>query len=165
MPRLQSLGRFVGYGTALIGVAVIWLSPLAAGYQVWQGSLDERALINHGKVVPAELVSVSASSGDPRTGDGGGAQGEYVYQMLDGSEGHITNGYDRLDEIPGNGNDEILEVEYLPERPDVKRVKGTGSTNTRELKFWLGFKFLLVAVWFGGVTWLMVSTVRFNRLA
>jgi len=112
-----------------------------------QSSRDELAMIDHATVVPATLVDVGVASHDPRD-DGGGAEGRYTYRMLDGKQGDISKTYDSVDQIPGYENDEILEVEYLPEKPEVKRVKGTGSSSPGEFKFWLGFKCLLLAIWF-----------------
>lgn len=122
------------------------MSPVV-GYLLWQSSRDELAMIDHAKVVPATLVDVGVASYDPRDGEGG-AEGRYTYRMLDGTEGTISKTYDSVDQIPGYENDEILEVEYLPEKPEVKRVKGTGSHSTGEFRFWLGFKYLLIAIWF-----------------
>jgi len=122
------------------------MSPVV-GYMMWQSSRDELAMINHATVVPATLVDVGIASHDPRD-DGGGAEGRYTYRMLDGNEGTISKTYDSVDQIPGYENDETLQVEYLPEKPDVKRVKGTGSSSSGEFRFWLGVKCSLLAIWF-----------------
>src|SRR5436853_945265 len=93
------------------------------GYWLWQSSHDELAMIDHAKVVTATLISTSAATHvDPRDGDSGGARGEFSYRLPDGGEGLVTRGYDHLDDIP-----EVVQVEYLPEKPEVKRIKGTGS--------------------------------------
>jgi len=89
---------------------------------MWQSSRDELAMIDHAKVVPARLVGVGVTSHDPRDGDGG-AEGHYTYRMLDGTEGTINKTYDSVDQIPGYENDEILEVEYLPEKTRGKASK------------------------------------------
>jgi hypothetical protein len=130
----------------LLGLSGLILCPVV-GYMMWQSSRDELAMIDHAKVVPATLVDVGIASHDPRDGDGG-AEGRYTYRMLDGKEGTIDKTYDSVDQVPGYENDEILEVEYLPEKPEVKRVKGTGSSSTGEFRFWLGFKCLLLLIWF-----------------
>lgn len=135
------------------------ISPVV-GFWAWQGSRNDLALIDHAKVVQATLETVRTARGDPRTGDGGGAEGEYSYRLSDGTEGRISKTYDTVDEIPGNGNNEILEVEYLPEKPEVKRVRGTGSTSIGELRFWLGFKYFLIAIWFCVSSYFFISGVR-----
>jgi len=137
----------------------IIMSPFLA-YFLWQSAVNEQALIEHAQLVPATLVTVrSASHVDPRDGDGG-AEGEFSYEMLDGTTGYIRRGYDTLDEIPGNGNDDVLEVEYLPEKPDVKRVKGTGSTSINEWRFWLIVKSSLLTIFIGGAIWMLVGGLR-----
>jgi hypothetical protein len=136
------------------------MSPIV-GYLLWQSSRDELAMIDHSKVVPAKLVGVGVARHDPRNGEGG-AEGRYTYRMLDGTESTVSKTYDSVDQIPGYENDDMLEVEYLPEKPDVKRVKGTVSQSTREFKFWLGFKYLLIAIWFVVSGAFFVGAVR-NR--
>jgi len=155
MHNLLSILRRDSIAPGLIGIV---MSPFIA-YFLWQSAVNERALIEHAQVVPATLVTLRSARADPRDGDGG-AEGEYSYQMLDGTTGQIRRGYDSLDEIPGNGNDEVLEVEYLPEKPDVKRVKGTGSTTINEWRFWLIIKSGLLMAFTSGAIWMLVRGLK-----
>lgn len=157
--RLQKVLSILRRDSVAPGMIGIIMSPFLA-YFLWQSAVNEQALIEHAQLVPATLVTVrSASHVDPRDGDGG-AEGEFSYEMLDGTTGYIRRGYDTLDEIPGNGNDDVLEVEYLPEKPDVKRVKGTGSTSINEWRFWLIVKSSLLTIFIGGAIWMLVGGLR-----
>jgi hypothetical protein len=153
--NLLSILRRDSIAPGLIGIVT---SPFLA-YFLWQSAVNERALIEHAQVVPATLVTVRSAKPDPRDGDGG-AEGEYSYEMLDGTTGQIRRGYDTLDDIPGNGNDKILEVEYLPGKPDVKRVKGTGSITINEWRFWLIIKSGLLIAFTSGVIWMLVRGLK-----
>lgn len=112
------------------------------GYMIREGYEKDLAWHNHSKeVVQAELIKINTFDGDPRTGDTGGASGKYRYTMLDGKEGTISFVGDTIDEIP-----ESIEVEYLPDYPERRRIKGAGNQNMSDLKFWTGFKVVLLSL-------------------
>lgn len=132
----------------LAGLSGIILSGPIFGYMLRKSYHKESAIINHAEVARAELVEVGTSRDDPRTGDTGGALGIYRYRMLNGQDGTISISGDTLNDIPGYADSGIVEVEYLPENPSVKRVRGTGNTNLSDLKFWTAFKGVLLSIFF-----------------
>ncbi|MBC8030874.1 MAG: hypothetical protein H7Z16_12245 [Pyrinomonadaceae bacterium] len=75
--------------------------------------------------------------------------------MRDGTHGTVHRGFDTLHEIPN-----LLEVEYLPEKPEVKRIKGAGSNTVGQWKFWLVLKFTFLAVVFSFGVWMLVRGLR-----
>jgi hypothetical protein len=142
--------RFNEYSRSgvLAGLSGIVLSGPVFGFMLRKSYQNELAIINHAEVVRAELVEVGTSRDDPRTGDTGGALGTYRYRMLNGQEGNISISGDTLNDIPGYADSGIVEVEYLPENPSVKRVKGSGNTNLSDLRFWTVFKGVLLSIFF-----------------
>lgn len=131
------------------GVLGISATILIAFY-LWHGAFEERALIQHSRVVPATIANVSSGRD--------GVEVEYSYQTLAGENETVTGGYDHLDDIPGA--DEVVEVEYLPENPQVKRLRGTGNTSISQWKFWLILKCLLLIVFLIGSIWLLRVGLR-----
>jgi hypothetical protein len=133
------------------------------GFMIWKSYSKELAIINHSKIVTAELIEVGTYDGNPRTGDSGGAFGKYRYTMLDGKEGAISISEDSLDEIPGYSNNEIIEVEYLPENPKFRRIKGSGNQNITDIKFWTTIKFLFLMLFVLMCIYMIIFGIR-NRL-
>jgi hypothetical protein len=140
---------FIRSGDVFPALAGLVLFPIV-GVLLWGDVKNERDLIDHAQTVPATLLFVGTARDS--------AEGNYAYYMKDGTRGEISRVYDSLDEIPGNGNHQILKVEYLPERPDVKRVSGTGSRSVGEWKFWLALKCVLLGgLWIGSVVMLVLE--------
>ena len=143
MQKLVQFLRRKSVPPALIGIVAC---PLLALF-FWQDAVDERALIDHAQLVPATLDVVRSGRG--------GAEGEYGFRMRDGTRGTVRRGYDTLHEIP-----HLLEVEYLPEKPEVKRIKGVGSNTVGQWRFWLVLKFTFLTVVFSFGVWMLVRGLR-----
>jgi len=145
----------------IAGLSGILLIVPVLGFMMCKSYEQELALIDHAKVVHAELVNASAGgSADPRAGDVNGASGTYRYTMLDGKEGTISISADSLDELPCYADNAVVEVEYLPENPMVARIKGDGNQNISDLKFWTVFKGVLLSLFFLMSVALTVSGLR-----
>jgi len=100
---------------------------------------------------------VSATIAEVRSGRDG-VEVEYTYQTFSGATGTVTRGYDSFDEIPGPT--EVVEVEYLPDNPEIKRLRGTGNTSISQWKFWLAIKCALLTIFLSASIWLLLVGMK-----
>jgi hypothetical protein len=89
--------------------------------------LTDWALLRHGRTVSGLIVDAEEDVGDGPNGRAVWSNGlQYTYQIPDGRKFTASQDFSgRLPkelEIPT-----AVEVEYLPENPQISRIKGTGS--------------------------------------
>ena len=154
--------------SALWGVALLFLAFLF--WHHFAGNpFDELALIRHGQTVPGFIVDTWEEEGD---NDGGGTSwlhgAVFTYTLPDGRE--FTQ---RTRDKPGRLKPDFrdlerplpIEVQYLPDTPEVSRIKGEGSPNVFD---WLWRKIGLGGLWLAllaspGVVMLRQAAREFMR--
>ena len=143
------------WGEIVIGVLLIIGGPWFL-LQVVGNPLDELALIQRSKVVPGAIVDAWEDYDDTDYGDTiWHHAGIYEYRLPDGRDFKgVSTGSGRLpDECEDLTQPYPVEVEYLPDNPNVSRIKGVGCQSVTE---WLWRKvgiggLVLVALVGGGV--------------
>jgi len=157
----QKNWRKVVLGVAFtIGGILFWFSLVG-------NPLDELALIQRGKVAPGFIVDTWEEA---ESGDEGGtiwfSAAIYEYRLPDGRDFKgVSDGSGRLkDELRGLTEPHPIEVEYLPDDPNVSRIKGDGCQSVTE---WLwrkaGLGTLLLAMFVAVGVCMLYGGLRGSR--
>ena len=133
-------------GGILLTVGAFWLWYFLIGLP-----LDDLALIQRGKVVPGFIVDTWEDVEVESRREGGttwSSAAIYEYRLPDGRDFKgVSKGSSRLkDELRYLTEPLPIEVEYLPDNPNVSRIKGDGCQSVTEWlwrKVGLGGLFLL----------------------
>lgn len=123
--RLRDAVKTISWGVLfMVGGAWLW-------YIMVDNPFDDLALICRAETVPGFIIDTWE---EVDTGDEGGTYwshgATYKYTLPDGNEVTQNTGFSsgRLkDELRDLEQPYPIEVEYLPDSPDVSRIKGSGS--------------------------------------
>jgi len=134
----------------VVAASAFWLSQLG-------NPLDELALIMHAKITEGFIIDTSE---DVQDSEGGGADWyhrvQYTFRTPDGREFTRTT-----DARKGKLRAELrdledpypIQVEYLPDDPNVSRIKGDGSPTL--------FDWIWRKVGLGGLLWVLTNAPGF----
>ena len=152
--RNEKEKRQKGWGEIVWGVMFLvggpWLLFMLSG-----SPLDELALIQSSKVTPGFIVDTWEDYDDADYGETLWHHGAiYEYRVPDGRDFKgVSKGSGRLkDEFAHLTEPYPIEVEYLPDNPDISRIKGDGCQTVPEFlwrKIGLGTLLLLIFVGVG----------------